>query len=1449
MGIKKIMGKKFFRFFSIMVMTFFCVTSLTPILSDGYTNVKAEEMDYPGLKGEYYTTTTTTSADFAKLVSTHADETINFYNGFTNILKQRTGRTEGCAVRWTGRIQPKYSETYTFHMIGDNGFRLWIDNKLVIDHWVNDWEIPQTSTPITLTAGTKYDFKLEYFQATGGADLKLEWSSASQTREVIPVQCLFQPVGSQIPIITSIDGPITATCQQYARPQLPEKVTVNYIDGTKKELPVVWDLSNKSLFEQVGTVQVTGNITGTAAQAVATVTVTAYAGWQKQKAPLMTQWAAEVSPENALTEYPRMQMQRNEWMNLNGLWQFKPSTAADTAPFGQEIKREILVPYPMESALSGVMNHYDRAFYRKTFTVPENWNGQKIILNFGAVDWESEVFVNGKSVGIHQGGYDPFSYDVTSYLTGTGPQELIVRVYDPTDAKGYPRGKQTLYPGGIMYTATTGIWQTVWLEPVAATASIDNLKIEPDVDGGRLKLTVNTAGTAAGTTVTAAAMDGTTVVGTVSGDANTALYIPIPNAKLWSPENPFLYDLKVDLKDASTTLDTVKSYFGMRKISMRQVNGVQKIFLNDKDTFLMGPLDQGFWPDGIYTAPTDAALKYDIEQTKALGFNMIRKHIKVEPARWYYWADKLGIMVWQDMPSENSYTSNPQPLEKAQYELELKRMVESNYNVPSIVMWCIFNEDQGQYDPARLVDLVKGLDSSRLINQGSGGPHANAGDILDVHSYPPPACPTSTTQARVCGEYGGTGLAVENHQWNPSGSASYIMVATPEDVERIYDSYATTLTNFKTNNGLCAAVYTETTDVETEVNGFMNYDRVMKVDVAKIKASNEKIINKQINYTDVLPTSQGQKQTWKYTTSSPSAEWYSESFDDASWNTGLGGFGTASTPAISIGTTWNTSDIWLRKSFNPGALTAEDLEKLVFFAFYDEDTEIYINGVLAGSVKGYTSGYTEIAINEAGKAAIIPNGNNVIAVHCHQTTGGQGIDVGIRKVSLSDGPIFSSSFTDNFDGGNANQWANYGGTWTVTNNAYAVASNSGAKAIANNTNFTDFTYETDIKVGTTGSNTNAGVLFRISEPGVGPDKYRGYYAGIGTGQDGPDTGVTLGKANGSWTPITFEPIAIVPNQVYHMKVTAVGSSIKVYIDDMDTPVLDVVDTSYISGAIGMRTWNLAAEYDNVSVKEYVPQKNTDATLSDLKVGDATVAEFNADTTTYNVELPAGTTTAPEVTAVVTDLGKATAVVTQAAALPGAATVVVTAEDGVTSKTYTVNFTVLVPKDTDATLKSITINGKALEGFMADKYEYKVTLPSGTTSIPVVGATATKESAVVEITQASTTNSTAAIKVTAEDGATTKTYAIKFIVASRNDATLNGITVNGKAIEEFRPELTNYDITIPYTTQIPMIEATASDANAEVIIKQAHSIHGQAMITVIAADGKTKEKYKVSFTVS
>jgi hypothetical protein len=718
--------------------------------------------------------------------------------------------------------------------------------------------------------------------------------------------------------------------------------------------------------------------------------------WSLKTAALMSKFAKDVNPSNVLPEYPRPQLVRKDWLNLNGLWQFQPGAQGDALPVGK-LDKTILVPFPVESALSGVMEHHDRLWYRRSFTVPSSWKGKQIVLHFGAIDYESEIFINGKRVGRHKGGYDPFALNITSALKGPGRQELTVRVYDPTDNGGQPRGKQTLKPQGIMYQSVTGIWQTVWLEPLALV-SIRDLKIVPDVDASAVKLTVNTYGNVKGATVSVKIKDGSNTVKTISIPPNTETSIPVDNAKLWSPDSPFLYNLDVSLNKGDVSTDAVSSYFGMRKISVEQDGGFKKLYLNNKFLFQLGPLDQGFWPDGGYTAPTDEALKYDLEMIKKFGYNMVRKHIKVEPYRWYYWADKLGVLVWQDMPSPNSYTEKVPPVDTGEFRSELSRMIRTHWNSPSIVTWVVFNEGQAQHNTAGLVNMVKRLDPSRLVNQASGGGHYGVGDYLDIHSYPPPAVPFSTSQVLACGEYGGIGFIIPGHTWKVGDT--YIMINNKKEYTDLYDKFADDLTLYKTNMGLSAAVYTEITDVEVELNGLLTYDReIIKGGVEKIYASNHKAINDNLYLKEVLASSQKDARTWKYTTTQPQGDWFGESFNDASWKSGLAGFGTRGTPGGSIKTIWNTKDIWMRQEFTLGALSAEERSKLALYIHHDEDCEVYINGVLAASISGYSSAYTVVPINAEGKAAIKADGKNVIAIHCKQTQGGQYIDAGLSILS------------------------------------------------------------------------------------------------------------------------------------------------------------------------------------------------------------------------------------------------------------------------------------------------------------------------------------------------------------------------------------------------------------------------------------------------------------------
>lgn len=718
--------------------------------------------------------------------------------------------------------------------------------------------------------------------------------------------------------------------------------------------------------------------------------------WAPKQGPLMTSWAGKVDPNNTLPEYPRPQLVRADWLNLNGIWQFQSGVEKDSVPEGKTLSGEILVPFTMESALSGVMDHSDRIWYRRMFTVPSAWKGRRVLIHFGAVDFESEVYINGKSIGIHKGGYDAFSYDITPQIKSDGLQELIVRVFDATNAAGEPRGKQSTTPGGIMYTPTTGIWQTVWLEPVAAVA-ITDLQIVPDVDKGQLHLTVNTTGPKDGVKVSVKIKDSGAIVQMLEAKSNTHLTIPVPNAKLWSPDSPFLYDLEISVDGG----DVVTSYFGMRKVEVGEVDGVKRILLNGKYIFLEGPLDQGFWPDGIYTAPTDEALKSDIEQMKAYGFNFVRKHIKVEPARWYYWTDKLGLLVWQDMPSANSYIDKkkqptPPPVDRPEFESELKRMVQTHWNSPSIFLWDTFNEGQGQGDDAdftkKMVDLIRGLDSSRLINEASGGKIFGFGDLNDVHNYPPPSVrPITTPQAYFCGEYGGIGYRIPGHMWVVDKGGGYTNVSSPNDLLYLYAEFMDQIKIMRDTKGLSGFVYTQLTDVENELNGLMTYDRTTKIDPAMIAKIN-RFEFPAPTYQAVLPTSEDKPLMWKYTTDKPAHDWNTPAFDDTKWTEAGAGFGKYH----DIGTTpWKTTNIWMRRHFNPGTLTPDQIDNLVVRDFHDDDVEIFINGVRAYAQGGCITHYEDRGMTQEARKSIIPNADNLIALHCLQKGGGQYIDAGV----------------------------------------------------------------------------------------------------------------------------------------------------------------------------------------------------------------------------------------------------------------------------------------------------------------------------------------------------------------------------------------------------------------------------------------------------------------------
>jgi Glycosyl hydrolases family 2, sugar binding domain/Glycosyl hydrolases family 2/Glycosyl hydrolases family 2, TIM barrel domain len=713
-------------------------------------------------------------------------------------------------------------------------------------------------------------------------------------------------------------------------------------------------------------------------------------GWSPKTSPLMTRWSSQVDAKMPHPEYPRPQLMRKDWLNLNGIWEYQPGTSADEPPpFGKQLSSAILVPYPVESALSGVMEHHDRLWYRRMLKIPAGWRGRQVLLHFGAVDWESEVFVNGKSAGVHLGGYDPFTYDITPLISGKD-DELMVRVFDPTQKGGQPRGKQNTEPRGITYTPTTGIWQTVWLEPVNATY-IEDLSMIPDIDAGKLRLKVNSSKAQPGATVDVLVKGGDTVVAKMSVPANTDAAISVPNPKLWSPDTPFLYTLDMALKQDGRTLDIAVSYFGMRKLSVGDADGQKKLLLNNQFVFEIGPLDQGFWPDGIYTAPTDAALKDDIVQMKAMGFNMVRKHIKVEPARWYYWADTLGILVWQDMPSCNSYPGRafvPPQEDKTAFERELRHMVETHRNVPSIVLWTVFNEGQGQFDTGRMVDIVQSLDPSRPINEASGGEITGAGEINDIHSYPEPAVRAANgRQALACGEFGGIGYLVADHSWQGEGHG-YAECANANDLLYLYAEFFADVKRLRDEKSLSAVVYTELTDVMTEINGLLTYDRVLKLPAEQIKQINS-FQFKTPEYKILVLTSETTAQEWRYVTKKPDDAWSAKDYDDAQWQTGPAPFGDQG----HVGTSWTTPDLWLRRHFNPGTISPEELQNLVMKQFNRGRVEIFINGVQTfaqqGNNRSLEGGYEHRPLSTPVRNAIIPGGDNLIAVHCFtQPAGG-----------------------------------------------------------------------------------------------------------------------------------------------------------------------------------------------------------------------------------------------------------------------------------------------------------------------------------------------------------------------------------------------------------------------------------------------------------------------------
>ncbi len=581
----------------------------------------------------------------------------------------------------------------------------------------------------------------------------------------------------------------------------------------------------------------------------------AMAQWKPAGDKIMTQWASEVDPQNVWPEYPRPIMERTDWKNLNGLWNYAIADKGLQAPTTYDGK--ILVPFAVESALSGVgktVTQDQELWYNRTFDIPKAWTGKRILLHFGAVDWKTDVWVNGMNVGGHVGGYQSFSFDITDALKA-GSNELTLRVWDPTD-KGYqPHGKQVAEPNSIWYTAVTGIWQTVWLEPVNEV-HIAALKTTPDIDARQLCIEVQTEEVSTrGLQVEATVFDGNRQVAKSGAINGQPIKVQMPaDMKLWTPDTPNLYTVKVRLLKNGKEVDAVSSYAAMRKISVnKDEHGIWRMQLNNKDQFQMGPLDQGWWPDGLYTAPSDEALAYDLKKTKDLGFNMIRKHVKVEMDRWYYHCDQMGILVWQDMPSgdsgprwQNHYFTGVEfqrsAESEANYRREWKEIIDALYSHPCIVVWVPFNEAWGQFKTEEITEWTKQYDPSRLVNPASGGNFYHTGDILDLHNYPAPAMYLyDGSRVNVLGEYGGIGLALEGHLWFADRNWGYVQFKSSEEVTAEYLKYADQLLEL-VQRGFSAAVYTQTTDCEGEVNGLLTYDRkVVKMNEAQVRAKNQQL--------------------------------------------------------------------------------------------------------------------------------------------------------------------------------------------------------------------------------------------------------------------------------------------------------------------------------------------------------------------------------------------------------------------------------------------------------------------------------------------------------------------------------------------------------------------------------------------------------------------------------
>ncbi len=817
-----------------------------------------------GLKGEYFRMSEPGARDFAELGGTALDPDIN-YPDLTSTFEATTGQTEHTTARWTGRIEAPRDGEYTFYAKGDNGFRFFLDGKPVIDHWVPDQDVEHQSEPVTLDAGEKHDLRFEMFQDSGGSNMSLSWSGPGIEKTAVPEAAFTPPEGYKVyPADLSVTADGRHLRAEFEGNVSGDAALKNHLtleaDTTPMPLksvatagddPRALDITLEEPVQKGQRLRFMYDGEGGLKSGEETVPEIIRSVQNLSTHRLTTEWGDKVDPDDPLPEYPRPQQKRDKWKNLNGRWQFAGADAGEQPEFGKELDEKITVPYPVESQLSGVERHEDHMFYRKLVDVPRTWHigehRRRLHLNFGAVDHEARVWVNGKQVAEHTGGYTGFSADITDALERSGKQEIVVGVTD-TGGDNQPKGKQTPTPGGIEYTQSSGIWQTVWMEPVAETG-IDDVVSTPDITTSSLTVKAESRHASPDAVVTAVARDKEgRKVGKVTGPANKDLRLKVEDQHLWSPDDPYLYDLDLTLRDHGSK-DSVKSYFGMRSIGVQKVGGHQKLVLNGKPFYSLAMLDQGFWPDGLYTAPSDAALAFDLKAQKRLGFNSVRKHIKVEPARWYYHADKLGLLVWQDFVSADITDEKG----RKAFVDQGREMMRQTHNSPAVGIYVVFNEGWGEWDrnaTGRLAESVRQADPSRVINAHSGvnccdsKGDSGKGDLIDHHDYQntdPPA--PDDRRAAVDGEHGGFTLRTPGHIWPGVPAAIYSGVADKAALTRKYIDNTREFYLQQAAGHLSGSVYTQVTDLEGELNGLWTYDRrQIKVDPDQVRAVNRQVI-------------------------------------------------------------------------------------------------------------------------------------------------------------------------------------------------------------------------------------------------------------------------------------------------------------------------------------------------------------------------------------------------------------------------------------------------------------------------------------------------------------------------------------------------------------------------------------------------------------------------------